>query len=255
MDQERSSAWTDRTLEVLEWPELQRVLEERAQTAVGRTLLSGWGPGRLSADQARSQALAILELGELRSTHGHRLPLADFPEVRSLLVRISRSGAITVEELANLLRFQRGIQGMSQFLAKHTLKSPNLARQLQGLQTLDAWSRKHFALVDLQGQLVDDASEDLKALRAYSRDLSSRIQNRLEDFLHNPREREVLQDSYITLRDGRYVLPIKTNFKGRVGGIIHGVSNSEQTLFIEPQEIVEWNNQLKMVEKEIELEI
>ena len=64
-----------------------------------------------------------------------------------------------------------------------------------------------------------------------------------------------MQDFYITVRDGRYVIPVKVNFKGRVPGIVHDVSNTEQTLFVEPQEIVEWNNQLKVAEKEIESEI
>src|SRR5690606_22258698 len=66
---------------------------------------------------------------------------------------------------------------------------------------------------------------------------------------------EILQDRYVTVRQGRYVIPVKSNFRGRVPGIIHDLSKTESTLFIEPEEIVDINNKLKVAEKEIEIEI
>ena len=73
--------------------------------------------------------------------------------------------------------------------------------------------------------------------------------------MKDPHFAEVLRDDYITLRDGRYVIPIKQSFKGRVPGIIHDVSKTESTFYIEPQAVIDLNNQLKVAEREIELEI
>jgi DNA mismatch repair protein MutS2 len=244
-----------RALQVLEWPAINRELSQRARTPIGRHLTEGWKPGALSRAEALEQARAVLEALELSRQQNLQLPLLDIPDVTQLLVRISRSGAIGVEEFANLVRAHRAVQGLSVFLTRYAAGRANLVGALRGLNVLDEWARKNFGLLDGQGQIADSASEDLRALRSFSKDLGQRIERKLEDYLHNPRQQEVLQDSYITLREGRFVLPIKANFRGRVPGIIHDVSNSEATVFVEPQEIVEWNNQLKVVEKEIEREI
>jgi len=244
-----------RTLQVLEWPQLVRELASKARTSMGRTLAEGWKPGKLTRAEAFEQSQAVLEALEMRRQSNLSLPLLDIPDVTVLLQRISRSGAISVEDFAHLVRMHRAAQGLVVFLQRYAVGRAQLVGALSGLMVLEDWARKHFPLLDNQGQLVDSASEDLRALRKFSKELGERIERKLEDYLHNPKQQEVLQDSYITLREGRFVLPIKANFRGRVQGIIHDVSNSEATVFIEPQEIVEWNNQLKVVEKEIEREI
>jgi len=228
---------------------------EKIKSPYGQDLLARWQPGIFSRFEAETSARAVLEVAAAKQGGLPGLPISDLPDVRAPLKRISRQGRITVEEFGALLRFQRASAGLELYLNRLREQARALRTWLAGLDPLEAWGKRHAPLLDAQGQIADSASEDLRALRAYSKDLAAKIEARLEDYLHNPKSRELLQDSYITIRDGRFVLPIKTNFKGRVPGIIHDISNSEQTLFIEPQEVVEWNNQLKVVEKEIEEEI
>jgi DNA mismatch repair protein MutS2 len=255
-----------RTLTVLEWPEIQSFLWDESQTVYGRkcaeTALPGVKPhvddSRLdyfNQESADLQAQAILELRSLGLSQSMKLPVVDTPDLGNSLMRISRSAAISLSEFVDLVRFQKVAQGLKHFVNRLPAGNRHLEKLVGGVILAEDWSRRHFPLVDNQGQLVDSASQDLKALRGLSKELHAKIKNKLEDFLNNPRLAELMQDFYITVRDGRYVIPVKTNFRGRVPGIVHDVSNTEATLFIEPQEIVEWNNQLKVTEVEIENEI
>ncbi len=255
MSREESPTVSHRTLNVLEWFEVQHQLSERARTPMGKVFCDAYVPSLLNHKDARIQAEAILELVSLKRENNLALPLGEIPDTAPLLKRISREGAISVEEFAQLIRAHKATQGLAHFLERYTQKYESVSTLLSGLDLVVDWSSKHFHLLDAQGLIVDSASEDLAALRALVRELHKKIQVKLEDYLHNPKISEVMQDFYVTVRDGRYVLPIKTNFRGRVGGIVHDVSNTESTLFVEPEEIVEWNNQLKVAEKEIEKEI
>ena len=244
-----------RTLHVLEWGDVQQLLVERARTPVGRQLCAKAVPGAMDLERSQIFSKAVMEALDLKRESQFILPLGDIPDLGNLLLRISRSGSMLLDEFAALVRFQKSTQALHHFLNRYAVKKPNLLRALEGIELLENWTRKHFPLLDLQGQLVDGASEDLRALRGLAKELHEKIRHRLDDFLHNPKLAELMQDFYVTVRDGRYVIPVKTNFRGRVPGIVHDVSNTESTLFIEPQEVVESNNQLKMTEKEIEREI
>jgi DNA mismatch repair protein MutS2 len=246
---------TPSSLRALEWSRLQSELSARARSPLGQRLAEGWEPGRLSPEDARVQARAAMELQALRTQEGAQAPVADAIVLDDILKRISRSGAIDALEFRSLINFHRTVLDLGQFVRRFGPKAPQFSLLCSGLDRLDPWFREHSLLLDPQGEIVDDASEDLAALRDLSRELHKKIKKRLEDYLSNNKLAELMQDFYITLRDGRYVLPIKSNFKGRVPGIIHDVSGSEATLFIEPEDVVEWNNQLKVTEKEIQLEI
>jgi len=246
---------SEHTLQVLEWGEIQKLLASFCKSPQGAGFCSVLRPGILSKSEAENLAKAAFEWRELSSELGLSLPLSDVPSLGNMLKRISRLGGISVDEFASLVKFQRCVQGLDQFLKRFSAKKVQFAACLSGIENLDSWARKHFQLLDNQGGIADSASQDLRALREYVKDLHEQIRRKLDDYLHNPKLQELMQDFYVTVRDGRYVLPIKVSFKNKVPGIVHDVSNTEQTVFIEPQEIVEWNNQLKVAEKEIEKEI
>lgn len=243
------------SLKALEWPRFQEELASRARSPVGQALSRTWAPAALSLSEASLQALAVQELFNLKFNEGHQVPVGEGAPLEDLLNRIFRFGNIDVVEFRTLVDFQRCVIDLHHFLRKYGSKIQSLAQLCSSMDRLEDWFQNESRLLDPQGEIVDDASEDLAALRDLARDLHRKIRRRLEDFLKNSRLSDLLQDDYVTLRDGRYVLPIKSNYKGKVPGIIHDVSNSEATLFIEPEDIVEWNNQLKVTEKEIQYEI
>ncbi len=102
------------------------------------------------------------------------------------------------------------------------------------------------------GSLADDASVALKRLRQDLGRQKEHIQNSLERFMRSHRDDGVLQDEYVTMRGERFVVPVATNFKGRVPGVVHGASGSGQTLFVEPLETIQLNNDLvRLLEEEM----
>lgn len=102
---------------------------------------------------------------------------------------------------------------------------------------------------------MDHASPELARLRSRMRTLESRLQDRLEALLHSPGMQKVLQDPIITVRNGRYVVPVRSEYRNRFQGIVHDQSGSGATLFMEPAFSVEMNNDLNVAKREEEAEI
>lgn len=242
----------EKTLDVLEWPRVLSTLSEKSMSPMGRNLIEHFSPENWNVDQATDLSKAVIELAAFHQQQ-KQLPLTDLVDLTNVYKRMTRGGAIVVEEFAQVIRNQKGVLSL-----KATIASPQViavADVLSGLDPLKDWCDVHFPLVDQHGQIADSASTDLRALRLLAKDLKSKIDEKLKNFLKDPHFAEVLRDDYVTLRDGRYVIPIKQNFKGRMPGIIHDVSKTESTFYIEPEAIVELNNQLKVTEREIEIEI
>lgn len=247
-----SAAQTQTTLRALEWPEWIEILKNYCRTQVGRERVAALDPFQGATSTQRGPA--ILELLPLKKA-GLELPLSDIPHVAGIVERVARSGLLVVEEFADLVRFHKAVLGLRDFVDTYLPTAKVLPNWIMQLECISEWSRLHFPLLDPSGDITDGASEDLRALRLMSRDLSEKIKARLSEYLNDPHWQDSLQDSYVTLREGRYVLPVKTSHKGRMSGIIHDVSYSEQTTFIEPQDVLDWNNQLKVVDREITFEI
>ena len=105
---------------------------------------------------------------------------------------------------------------------------------------------------DVDGTLADHASAELRRLRTETRNLRGSLISRLEELVH--KHAELLSDRFYTLRDGRYVLPVRSDAHERVHGIVHGTSSSGSTIFVEPRSLVLSGNRLKLAEAEQERE-
>jgi DNA mismatch repair protein MutS2 len=109
--------------------------------------------------------------------------------------------------------------------------------------------------VDAEGEVLDTASRDLKRIRDRLRGAHVRVVRRLEAYLRTLPERHVVSDASVTVREGRYVIPIRREGKGEVGGIVHDESHTGVTLFVEPPIAIELMNQLRDLEREEAREI
>ena len=108
--------------------------------------------------------------------------------------------------------------------------------------------------LDERGALKDEASPELRALRRRLRTLSGEIEQRLQQVLRSSQAKDVVADTYITIRNNRFVIPVRPNFQSRLSGIVQDRSGSGETLFIEPLFAVELNNRLLLARKEMEAE-
>ena len=122
--------------------------------------------------------------------------------------------------------------------------APALAERLGALSPLDALIGQLEDLLDDDDELRDDASTELRRLRAAIRDARQRARQQLERMVHTPAVAEALQDGVVTERHGRLVLPVRAGQKDRIPGVVHDSSSSGQTLFIEPLVSVEAQNKV-----------
>ncbi|MDH5740255.1 MAG: Smr/MutS family protein, partial [Nitrospira sp.] len=109
--------------------------------------------------------------------------------------------------------------------------------------------------IQSDGSMKDTASPELRRLTHHAQGLKHEMRQKLEQILHSKRYEEVLQESYFAQREGRYVVPVKTDMRGRIPGIVHDVSASGATIFLEPRELVELNNSIKVADLEVEREV
>lgn len=112
------------------------------------------------------------------------------------------------------------------------------------METLPDVSRRLLMSIENDGHVTDEASSLLASLRRQITTTEGEIRNRLGNFVRG-KSSKYLSDSLVTIRNERYVIPVKAEYKNAFGGIVHDQSSSGQTLFIEPKEIVELNNRLR----------
>ena len=133
--------------------------------------------------------------------------------------------------------------------------APDLAAALAGFPPQKDLADLLARSIDADGQLRDDASPALRRVRGRIRDLRREIVKRLEAYFGAPGAEATFQERYVTVRHGRYVLPIRAEAKSRLRGIVHDRSQSGATLFVEPEGMVEANNDLVQAAREEETEI
>jgi DNA mismatch repair protein MutS2 len=132
---------------------------------------------------------------------------------------------------------------------------PRLESYLKKLKDNPELRKNIEAAVDEEGKVKDTASSSLRNIRKQINASRAKIKNYLQDFIRSPDKQKSLQDVLITERDGRYVVPVKQEFRYEVRGIIHDESASGATVFIEPLAVVEQNNHIRAMQTEEQREI
>ncbi len=206
-----------------------------------RTLEPLESPAEALAAMSRvEQAQAVLEQG-LQATVHPRL------EVVAEVELAVRGGVLGGEELLRISALARCAEKLSDRATAWTEAAPDLAVLAGRLPALGALADLADDVFEDDGTLRDDASPELARLRAELRRRSSGLRHRIADLVRETDDMGVLQDDYFTVRDGRYVLPVKSSDRRQVAGIVHGSSQTGQTIYIEPTDLVEANNKLTIV--------
>ncbi len=237
-----------KTLADLEWRRLE------AEVA---SLLRAPQPARFRLPLAHSYEdaeRALAETGEALAllSAGEPLPLDGIRNIEPHLLRVERHGdldAVSTNEVRATLGAARVLR---KFLSARRGNLPALSAACPIDPTLDRLSATLDEAFDPDGTLADHASFELRRLRTETRNLRGHLIGRLEELIH--KDAELLSDRFYTLRDGRYVLPVRSDTHERVHGIVHGASASGSTIFVEPRALVTQGNRLKLAEAEQERE-
>jgi DNA mismatch repair protein MutS2 len=240
---------SEKTLRDLEWHRLVAALASRCRGPLHESLSAL--PLASSLDEAR---LWMNETEEALTSrrNGEPLPLDGIREVRTSLARATKLGVLAGIELAAIRSTLGSARVLRKFLAARKARFVQLSRRCHLDPTLDALEEEISACIEPGGTIADHASPELRRLRSEVANLRSRIVARLEQMLLE--HESVIQDRFLTLREGRYVIPVRTDAHERLPGIVHGTSASGATAFIEPRAIVDSQNRLTLAVSEMERE-
>jgi DNA mismatch repair protein MutS2 len=245
-----------RYLEFLDWPEVCAELALRAHSSRGVSACQNL-PLCDSAEDARermaevSEAVAILRVGE-------SLPALNFPEIEVHLRSVGQGVPLGPEELRLVADFCEVVANARRFFGRiqpdGVLQTPRLSHLATGLGHHEDLVRLARETFDGTGELRDSASPELGRLR-YERDqVAAHARDQAERILRSDEIAPYLQDQFVTLREDRFVLPLRASFKSMGLGIVHDTSRTGETVFVEPTALVDLNNRLKVAEIEIRRE-
>jgi len=237
-----------KTLADLGWPTYVDHWVKRCATTRGAAAVRGFAMLELAA--ARERAQEITEARGL-AARGARLPLGGIIDIASAIARVRKAAALDAAELVAVASTGQALGRLRGHLREHDQVAPRLAARGAAIADLGHVYLPILEAFDPDGKLVDHASDALGPLRRALAAIKVQLEKRMGALLGDERFAPYLQDVYYTQREDRYVLPVRTDGKGFVRGIVHGTSQSGQTLFIEPEEIVDLNNRAKLAEADV----
>lgn len=179
-----------------------------------------------------------------------------FSDIRNLLYKSKVKGAtLTSTELLAIYDTMRTARLIKNFFQNKVEEYKLLSDEVNWIY-INRLTEKHITdAIDESGDVKDSASVELARIRKEIFDKSNKLRHKLEKLKRNFTDEDILQDEFVTLREGRFVLPIKAEHKRHISGIIHGVSQTGSTVFLEPSEIIELNNELSLLYGEEKREI
>ena len=234
-------------LSVLQYPEALAVVAGHASSNLGAEAVRAWKP---SID--RNWIELELQRVEQMSTVLHRSEqwgMPRIPDVRAAIRKAAVEGAaldgVELNELANLLRASKAVKSIVQ---KQHESWPLITELAQPLVTLDRIEEQIERAIDEGGVVRDNASRELSRIRRELRGARTRIVEQLEGYMLSMPSRFQVQDASVSLREGRYVIPVRREGRTEIGGIVHDESATGGTLFIEPPIAIDLMNKLRELE-------
>lgn len=174
-------------------------------------------------------------------------PMQPFEDIRELLNRCAVGGIPAPGELLFAAKTLRSIRLVKSRIAQAN-EIGTLATLLNGLSPAQRIEEEIFRCIIGEEEIADDASTELRRIRRQIKLASERVRQKLNEIMQSASSRPMLQDAIITMRNGRYVVPVKAEFAGAMGGLEHDRSASGATVFIEPLAVLKANNELRELE-------
>ena len=242
------------TLDVLEYRKVLSLVDRYVTTEVGRKRLEALAP----SDDFELVTQRHRMISEIRSliSWGHSIPLYPIKDLERPISRAAVEGTILdasmLLEIGRLARLSRLVKS---FFGKHKADAPRLWSRVSAMVDVAEVERAIDQAIDEDTNVKDSASPTLRRIRREKAKLGSKITSLLDEILASAQVGPHLQDRIVTIRNGRYVIPIRAEARSKVQGIVHDTSQSGATVFIEPMKTVDLNNALRTLELEEKDEI
>jgi DNA mismatch repair protein MutS2 len=237
-----------------EWNAVRGLLAHEAVTEMGRERATTAEP--LTDVSGVQAAIEMTRQARLALSAAGPLPLDALPDIRPALARCHAEGSILEGlDLIQIVPVLDASPKLRAYGKSVREASPDVAAVADALPRFVELAARLRKSLDESGVVTDDASPTLKRLRREIRDRRRQLAAELERALQGSDADRLFADRYVTLRHGRYVLPVRAEAKSRVRGIVHDRSQSGQTLFVEPEQVVDANNDLVQATREEQHEI
>ena len=233
----------EHTLRVLEFDKIIAKLQDQAACALGREV-AGLTYPTTDLEAARRKQRETSEARSILQFEGN-IPLGGIEDIRTHIERADIGALLQPGELLSVQCTLRASRRLADFLGKLKEKYPLLGDLASEIESFERIEADIAAAISQAGEVVDSASPTLARVRSELRTAHARLTERMNSFLQSRDNRNAIQEPVITIRNDRYCIPIKAEYRGQVPGIVHDASASGATLFIEPASVVELGNRRK----------
>ncbi|MDR1252883.1 MAG: endonuclease MutS2 [Treponema sp.] len=238
----------EKTVKLLEYGTIMDRVASRALSEEAAAMLRNESPVCDTDKVIEMKDLVAAVLSRIES--GDSEPRSSLPAVGFLLPKLEREGmTLEIDEAYAIGLFVEEGEALKKWLNPH----PALAALLEELPECGVVAAEIFKVLDREGKIRDLPA--LRAIRRRIKSLNAELQTTVSRYTSNEESRRMLQSTIPSQRDGRTVLAVRANFRGRIRGIVHEVSSSGQTIFVEPEDVVEKNNEILLENRNLEREI
>ncbi|MCF6462099.1 endonuclease MutS2 [Clostridium sp. Cult1] len=240
----------DKTFRVLEYQKIVEKLMEKAESELGKKMAKEIKPS-ISLEEVEYLQRETKEALDLIMKNGNP-PLFGIFDISRELKMAEIGGVLNPSSLLKVsdsLRVSRSLKKyMKELKEEERIKYPILQELIGSLRVLKTIEDEINNAIINENEISDNASTNLRSIRRQIINKNESIRNRLNSIISSPKYKKFLQDSIVTMREGRYVVPIKQENKAYFPGLVHDQSSSGATLFVEPMAVVELNNELRELE-------
>lgn len=244
-------------LDTLEYHKIIDLLSNYAKTYIGKERIQKLAP----SFQKEQVQLLLNETTEAISLiyRKSNIPLGDIPDISLWIKQLESYSILSTKallELATILKISRELKEYFYSDESFDVSAfPLLINYFSNLYTNKGIEEKIFRIILDENTIADNASSKLASLRKQSKKLEQDIRDKLSSLIHSSTYSKYIMESIITIRNGRYVVPVKEEYKNNIKGFIHDISSSGSTVFIEPITIFELNNEISNIKIEESKEI
>jgi DNA mismatch repair protein MutS2 len=233
-----------KTIKILEYDKIRDMMKEQAGSEMTKNVISELMP----FDDIRDVRYGLDETTEAVRliTFKGPLPLGNFYDIRDLISLTVKGGSLSMSQLLRVLYDLSVARSVSAFMRSEDVPDLPLLRSLTDVLAVfrDLEDDIDRCIVS-EDEMSDNASAELRQIRRSIKRQEEAIKAKLSHIVNSEHNRTKLQDQLVTMRDGRYVIPVKSEYKSQFPGMVHDQSQTGATLFIEPQSVVDMNNELR----------
>lgn len=233
-------------LKVLEYNKIIELLSSQAGSEMAKEKLKALTPSD-NAAEIREYLAETTEAVSVIVRKGS-LPVGQIYDIENAMHLARKGGSLTMRQLLQVLYNLKVASNVVTFLKSDLPPLPIINGMAEVIVTFPRLAERIDRCILSEDEMADSASPELRNIRRDIVRQNDAIRNRLNSILNSSTSKTYLQDAIVTMRDGRYVVPVKAENRSKVPGIVHDQSGSGATLFIEPQVIVELNNKLRELE-------